>query len=319
MRNKELKALNHLKQAVTNNLGLKLLSLALALILSNVSRQPTVEIRVSDIPVEFRGVPARHEIVGTLNPTVSIRIRGPENIIRGLNPGQISVVADIGEKEAGDSVVPLHPEDVVGPDQIQVLEIVPRNIRLHIEKTETRTVPLRAMTAGEVLPGFELLSTRVIPPTIEIEGPRSEFEESKEVATERVNIENKSSSFEAPVDVEMPSPSLRRRGNEKIRVAVEIVQKRVKRRLTKIPVLWTDRSTGDFLITQHVDLEIIGPQAIVESITDSEVQVRISTSGLPEVTRLAVPVVTLPQRAIRDVGITGIFPPQIRFKRSASR
>lgn len=303
----------------SENIGLKILSILLAGILFGFSRETTIDVRVSEIPVEFRDVPLGHEIVEAESPTVSVRLRGPEGLVRGLTASQVSVVADLRNKEAGLRIVPLHPENVIRPDRVEVLEIVPRNIALHIERTATRVVPVRVRTEGRVAEGSEIYDIRAIPPTIEIEGPDSVIAKTSEVVTETVNLAGREGRFETQVDLETPAPSLRIRRNERIRLAIGIGQRRVTRLLRGIAVVWPERGERDLLQTREVDLEIFGPEAMVGSVRPEEVEVRISTGGQPGEVKSLRPTVTLPRRVSREVTVTKVLPEQIRFRQATQK
>ena len=81
------------------NISLKLLAVGVATLLFAVSRQPTSDVGLEHVPLEFRGVAQGLEITGEVDQTVSVRLRGPRDVVRGLMPNQIAVVADISGKE----------------------------------------------------------------------------------------------------------------------------------------------------------------------------------------------------------------------------
>ncbi|HMY72495.1 MAG TPA: CdaR family protein, partial [Blastocatellia bacterium] len=114
--------------------GLKLLALALAILLFAVSRQPLSDVKLFNVPLEYRGLGSNLEISGDVEQTVSVRVRGPRDLVRSLTPAQLSVVADLANKEPGERVVQLHSSDVSLPDNnIEVVQIEPASIRLLLE------------------------------------------------------------------------------------------------------------------------------------------------------------------------------------------
>ena len=73
-----------LQRHVLHNLGLKLVSLALAVGLwLAVARDPVAEIAV-DVPIEFHNIPQDLEISSENIPRAQIRLRGPERVVRRL-------------------------------------------------------------------------------------------------------------------------------------------------------------------------------------------------------------------------------------------
>ena len=78
-----------LRRRVLHNFGIKLLSLALAVGLwLAVTRDPVAEIAV-EVPIEFRNIPENLEISTESVPRAEIRVRGPQRIVRRLQPADI--------------------------------------------------------------------------------------------------------------------------------------------------------------------------------------------------------------------------------------
>src|SRR5207237_9165631 len=79
------------RRYVLHNLGLKLLSLVLAVgVWVAVARDPIAEVAVS-VPIEFHRIPDNLEISSESIPQAQIRLRGPERLVRGLRPADIQV------------------------------------------------------------------------------------------------------------------------------------------------------------------------------------------------------------------------------------
>src|SRR4051794_16181766 len=87
---------------VLHNLGIKLLSLALAVGLwMAVASDPPAEIAVT-LPIQFLNIPENLEISSENIPQAQLRVRGPQRIVRRLQPADISAEIDLGEMKAGE-------------------------------------------------------------------------------------------------------------------------------------------------------------------------------------------------------------------------
>ena len=301
-------------KVLRENKGLKLLSILLAMILFLLSRQQDIEVRLNDVPIQFQGLPPGHEILDDGEQRVSVRLFGPEDLVRRLNSNQITVVARLQHKDPGQRVVQLHPEDVVRPPRVQVSQIFPPNIRLQIERTAERTVPIRPLTEGVLAPGVEVYDVSVTPSQIHLEGPESQLNELWEVSTETINLAGHSSSFSKLVDVETLHPSLRIKTREQIRMTVTIGEQRITRIFTAIPVRWVDQGTGDRLLTRKVDVEVYGPLTPVSALTASQIRVEVRTTGVPPEQTAVAPVVLLPEGTTPFWKVTRISPPAIQYR-----
>jgi hypothetical protein len=80
------------------NPGLKLFALFLASLLFVISRQPLSDVRLVGVQLEYRGLAQGLEISGDMNQSVSVRLRGPRDVVRNIMPNQIAVVADLATK-----------------------------------------------------------------------------------------------------------------------------------------------------------------------------------------------------------------------------
>ncbi|MGA1367413.1 MAG: YbbR-like domain-containing protein [Blastocatellia bacterium] len=304
---------NRLK-VLGENKGLKMLSILLALILFLLSRQQNIEVRLNDVPIQFQGLPQGHEILDDGEQRVSVRLFGPEDLVRRLNSNQITVVADLQHKDPGQRVVQLHPEDVVRPPRVKVSQIFPPNIRLQIERTAERTIPIRPRTEGVLGPGVEVYDVAVTPSQIHLEGPESQLNELQDVSTESINLAGHETSFSKLVDVETLHPSIRIKTREQIRLTVTIGEQRIKRIFSGVPVRWPDQGTGGRLLTRKVDVEIYGPLSRVGALTPSQIRVEARTTGVSREQGTVAPTVLLPEGTTPFLEVTRVIPSTIQYR-----
>ncbi len=124
-------------QYVVHNFGLKLVSLILAtgLWLALV-HDPTAEVAV-EAPIVFRNVPQRLGMDYERIPKAQIVLRGPERVVRKLQPSDVSAEIDLsgvrsGEQTFSASAVQVHkPHDLevigIGPDKFHITFIALAN------------------------------------------------------------------------------------------------------------------------------------------------------------------------------------------------
>lgn len=119
-----------LKRLLLHNWWLKLLSLALAYALwAIVTQAPPVEMRVS-VPVEVAHVPAGLTVAEQTPARVELQLRGSESLLRRLDPEEIGVVLDVSQAGVGNQEFRLEAGNVDVPPGIEVLRIVPAEVRL---------------------------------------------------------------------------------------------------------------------------------------------------------------------------------------------
>lgn|GEM_PF-755297 len=313
-----LRLFQRLRHIHIENKALKILALGLALVLFAVSRQPISDVRLSGVPLEFRNLGPGVEISGDVEQTVSVRIRGPRDIVRSLTPNQLSVIANLSYKDPGERVIQLRPEDVdlyLFSDSIQVSQIEPASIRLKLEPTSSKSVNVEPQFMGQIAEGLEIYRVKVEPPSIVIEGPQSQVNKVNFVLTETINLNGRRSDFRLAVDVETPHNSLRVKSASPITLSVEVGERRITRHIRKVLIEGPNQQSGFHVLTKTVDLELYGPQSAIEALHPGDLHVKLNANGLPPTAETAEPQVLLPANADKHLEVKKIIPSEVRFKR----
>ncbi|MGE0129173.1 MAG: YbbR-like domain-containing protein [Blastocatellales bacterium] len=297
------------------NKGLKLLSLLLAILLFAVAQQPITDLRLAGVPIEYRGLHPGVEIGGDVQQTVSVRLRGPRDIVRSLVPNQLLVVADLSNKEPGERIIQLTADESSLPNNVKVLQIEPASIRIKLEPTAKKRVNVEARFLGQVEKGLEIYRVRLAPGEVEIIGPQSLVDKIDRVVTESVNLDGRKADFQTSVEVEVPQDSLRVKTPSPINLSVEIGEQRITRRFTNIPVQWLDKNANGRLLTKTVDVEVFGPKSAVEALRADDLRVEINTTGLPSGIVTATPQTHLSANAEKSIEIRNIVPREVKVKR----
>jgi YbbR domain-containing protein len=308
--------LTHLRAEEWKNVGLRLLALSLAFMLFQISRQPLNDVRLAGVPVEFTGLRPGLEIVTDPNTplAVSLRLRGPRDLVRGLLPNQLAVVANLENKEAGERVIQLKPKDVSRPDGVQVLRIEPPGITLRLEPTMRKTVKVEPQYLGPPDEGWEVYQITATPGTLELEGPQSQLSNLAQVKTESVSLKGRHQSFTATVDVELPQPLLRVVNRASVTVNVVIGEQRATRSFNNLPVHLSERA-GTRLLNQTARVVLYGPRSTIETLQEKDVRVGVDLAALPPTAETAQPRVHLPENLAGQIEVKSINPTEVKVKR----
>jgi len=297
------------------NKGLKLLALLIAFFLFVISRQPVREVLLVSVPIEFRGMSAGLEISSEVAHTVSVRLRGPRDVVRNIMPNQIAVIADLSHREPGERIVQLKPDDVSRPSEIEVLRIEPASIKLRLEPTVRRQIPVAPQFLGRVAEGYEVYSTTADPPVVEIEGPESHINQVGRAMTESIQLDGRSASFKVPVDVDIPDHTIRMITPGPITLFVEVGGSRTERRFTDLPIEWLDQPTGAHLPAQTVDVVLYGPRQVIEALRTRDIRVEASAARSAEGVTAAKPYVRLLSNQEAHIEVKSITPNEVKLKK----
>ena len=114
-----------LRRLVTHNIGLKLLSLALAVgFWLALARDPVAEVAV-EVPVVFRNVPDSLGMSYEKIPQAQIVLRGPEREVRRLQTSDVHAEVDAANGQPGEIIYSWTDVRVHRPHDLEVISVGP--------------------------------------------------------------------------------------------------------------------------------------------------------------------------------------------------
>ncbi len=120
---------------VTRNLGWKLLSVALAVLLwIAVEGEPEL-VTVQSVPVYYRNVDADLTLVANPPNAVRVELRGPSDVLSRDNLSTIAVILDLaGHTGPGERVFGISRSNVNLPAGVNFVRSDPSELRLHLDR-----------------------------------------------------------------------------------------------------------------------------------------------------------------------------------------
>jgi YbbR domain-containing protein len=177
-----------LHRYLVHNLGLKLISLALAVgVWLAVARDPVAEVAV-EVAIEFHNIPHNLEISSENIPRAQIRLRGPERVVRHLQPSDVYAEIELSGLKPGERTFDLTAQQVHEPAELEVVQVVPSQFHLTFDTRLTRQVPVQPRVAGTFAPGYGIERVEVDPPNIIISGPKKHVEAVDSAITDAVDV-----------------------------------------------------------------------------------------------------------------------------------
>jgi len=308
--------IQRLKRIQVENKGLKLLAFLLAIILFVVSKQPISDVRLTGIPIEFRGPGSTMDVSVESQQLISVRLRGPRDIVRSLTPNQLAVVANLNSRDPGERTIQFSPDDVLRPDNIQVLQIEPASIRIRIDQLVGRIVSIKPGFVDKPPEGYEVYNWSISPSEIEIEGPQQQIRDIPRLTTEAIQLRDRTSDFISQVDVQPLQQSIRVKTPGPITVKVEVGETRIRRTLHGVKVQWEDIPQGYRLLTKTVSVVINGPASIVRGIEADQLTARIITGITTGKSGSAKPEIVLPDLPDKPLAVETVIPSEVRYRKS---
>jgi YbbR domain-containing protein len=214
------------RPALLHNLGLKIVALAIALIVwfvFSAQRRERISERSYRIPLSVVNIPPQMTIASPLPSGVDVRIRGPFTPLRQLDPSKIEAVIDLSDAQQGEHIYRLAPEDINVPQDVEVIAISPVDVRILLDATTEKTVPIEAHVVDAPPAGFEVSEVQVEPRVARISGPGASLAGISRVQTDTISLADRRANFSVPATVVVDAPGVRIRDGQVVTVTVHIL------------------------------------------------------------------------------------------------
>lgn len=264
------------------HLGLKAVSLGIAVALwVAVAGEEVVE-RGLRIPLELQQFPAGLEVLGEPPALVDVRLRGTSGALARTLPGDVTAVIDLKGARPGRRLYQLTPDQVRSPFGVEVIQVAPASLALEFEEAATRKVPIVATVDGEPAPGYIAGTPIVEPAEVEIVGPKSAIDSARDAISEAVSVAGASAAVKETVSVGLIDPSLRVKSSRVATVTVPVMLGPRERTFRDVPVRL--RGVGASLAAQSVPPTVLalvrGSREGVGRVSASEVIASVDLTGL---------------------------------------
>lgn len=257
-----------LRSAMFDNLGLKFLSIVLAvtvflLVSTDKDREMTVEVGVSYT------LPEDKVLVSERIDDVRVTLKGSWRRLRKVDSREIGPIhLDLRRTTGGEMQISndmIHP-----PPGVAITSINPRYVRVAFDKRLEKIVEVNPVVIGRPQHGYVSVGSKPQPATIKLRGADAALAAVTSVRTQEINLEGKTESFTAETEV-LPADGVEVVGNSRISVQISIDEALVTKRLPGVPlVVKGDGLKGDgdaarwIVAPAQVEVTLIGTLLAVE-------------------------------------------------------
>lgn len=180
---------------LTHNLLIKIGALVLAAGLwFYVAGEETVEVNLK-IPVQLvlaNGLAVTEQDAKDIDVT----IRGRKEIISRLAGEELVGKVDLTNyKEAQTLTFPIEHKFLPFSPEIKILKITPENLKVKIDRSIQKVMPVRVLTFGEPAPGYKVEGFIVDPISALVKGPEKYLKDMIYIDTELVDVTGRQKSF----------------------------------------------------------------------------------------------------------------------------
>lgn len=261
----------------TENLGLKLLSLVLAVLVWFAIAGETASEMGLRVPLELQNVPRDLELMGDAVDAVEVRVRATAGILHALNPGEVAAQIDLAGAVEGERIVHLTADSIRVPFGVKVVKISPGMLTLRLDRTLQKVVPVRPRIVGRPASGFEVAEITSEPPEVRVSGPKSRVDEIDSAFTEPLALDAARDSVSDIVRIGLQDPLLRIQGSSEVRVTARIREVHEKRTLSGVVV--EARGGAARFRPGAVQLILQGPAAALRRLAPQDVKAYVDLAA----------------------------------------
>lgn len=142
--------------------------------------------RVVDVRIDYKGLPPGLIVTGGQINKVSVRFRGPKELLRSMATRELSYTMDLSGVTAGRNVIPMTTS--YKPPELrayEVLEVTPSRMILEVDKIMEKSLPVKVtLRASPVSPSVSLKDVVVEPKQVTVRGPASAITSLKSISAE---------------------------------------------------------------------------------------------------------------------------------------
>lgn len=289
--------------------GLKVMSVVLAALLwLAVAGEQIVE-RALRIPLEFTNMPAGLETVGEPPDVVDVRVRGSSGRLSRTAAGEVVAVVDLQGVRPGQRLFHVSASDIRAPFGVEVVQVAPATLYMSFEPSATKAVQVVPEIEGDPAPGYEVAGRKAEPATVEVVGPQSRVVAMTTAITELVSVAGASAPVVELVSVGVADPSVRLKGNEQVRVTVDIRPAQLQWAVQAVPVRVVNAERSAVVTPAMVTVHLRGPRDAMR-VDATSLDASVDVAGLkPGDYALPVRVVVPPR-----IGWTRIDPSEVRVR-----
>ena len=187
---------------LTENIFLKLLSLAFALILwFFVMGEQKQELSYA-VPLAIKNLPANLMVANEIPSQVDVRISGPRTLLMNLDPKDMGIAVDLKGLQPGITSFKRLEELFNLPGALKITRLSPSFVDVRLERIKDKKVPVKLIVSGAPAPGFELREIQLTPAEVLVEGAEGELKNIAQVETDPVEIEGVRDSFSLIVPID---------------------------------------------------------------------------------------------------------------------
>ena len=172
---------------LTRNLGWKVLSLLIAVVLwIAVAREPEVATSFS-APVDFKNLRDDLDISGSLPDRVRLELRGPSGRLTRDNLSTVAVLLDLSDAQEGERTYSIRGRNLNLPSGVVFYQAVPSQITLRFNQLVFKEEPVQPVYVNTPA-GYRIASQQLGTTRVRVRGSQDRVDAIQQVKTDPMDL-----------------------------------------------------------------------------------------------------------------------------------
>ena len=233
-----------------------------------------------EVPLDLQ-LPDHLALLEAPQTTVSVRLRGPESLIRRVRPVGMELGVELSNLPAGEQEIQFAKTDLSGvPRGVDVDYIDPSSVKVLLDDRGKLRFPIDVAFLGQPPQGYAFYGARVKPDELTLEGPQSQLALVEALRTQPVRLDQRTEPFIATVTAVPDHSSLRVVETTPIKVSVDVDVAPVERTFTGVPVEAIGQVYETSVTPTHTAVTLSGPPALLERLRSRQLRLVVDVSRL---------------------------------------
>ena len=296
---------NHIIGALTSNLGTKLISVAIAVVLWMIVLGSRNVEATKEVPLEII-TPADVIPSNEIPDRISFRLSGPKAFLRTvLDRKEEPIRVNLTGAKPGLITYRFFSDNIRVPIGIKVLSINPTAVLVKLEAIKRRDIPVKVEIRGVVPDGYRLVRTEVKPQAVRLKGAESRMDSVNEVMTVPVDVSGLHQTIERDVALDLSRQGVQLDGTApKVVVEIEPISANYRIKNVDIRVLSSFKVKLD---EKSVNVLVRADPKDLKFLNHGKIYGVIDLTGKPKGKYVEPVKVTLPE----GVGLVKVVPDKV--------
>ncbi|MDD0853208.1 hypothetical protein HBN50_08870 [Halobacteriovorax sp. GB3] len=205
---------------------------------------------------------------------VSVKLKGARAFINDIIGRNEKIKIDLSKvpfKKGKDFQVHIGPNDIAVPFGVDVLEVIPHEITLGLDRKIKKYIPIRANLVGGLPSELRLVKKELLPKRILIEGPVELMRKTGLIRTVPIDISDLEGSGELKIALTELDEGIGYDRDQMIVFDYNVRAKTANMTLKNIPIRFLSSKKVTSASSRMVSIDVLAPDGV--SIKESDVQV----------------------------------------------